>query len=234
MRDYYGLEYNPSNTCSADITGDPQLGTLANNGGPTQTIAVGAGSAAITTNAGAIAACIAPVYNPTGNTSTGYPGGAGGVDQRGFARSGSRCTVGAYEAITPLTLGPATLSDAGLNGPYNRRVTASGGTGPYTYAVTMGSLPPGLTLNASTGTFSGMPTQAGSYSFTITVTDSAMVTTSQMYTLNVSAPLVQPAPGNHPAVATVVTVPNATPAPRPVVPTLPPPAPTPLPQPVGH
>jgi len=43
------LEFNPSATCgfASPQTGDPLLGALANHGGPTQTMALGAGSAAI-------------------------------------------------------------------------------------------------------------------------------------------------------------------------------------------
>lgn len=51
-------------------------------------------------------------------------------------------------------------------------VKATGGTSPYTFAVTSGTLPAGLSLNASTGAISGTPTTAGtSSSIVITVTD---------------------------------------------------------------
>ena len=40
-----------------------------------------------------------------------------------------------------------------------------------TYSVTSGSLPPGLTLNSSTGTITGTPTAGGAYSFTITASN---------------------------------------------------------------
>ena len=49
---------------------------------------------------------------------------------------------------------------------------ASGGSPPFTWAATAGAAPPGLTLG-SDGSLSGLPTNAGSYSFTVTVTDSA-------------------------------------------------------------
>lgn len=49
----------------------------------------------------------------------------------------------------------------------------SGGTSPYTYSVTTGSLPPGLSLNTSTGQITGTPTTAGSYAATIRATDAA-------------------------------------------------------------
>lgn len=49
--------------------------------------------------------------------------------------------------------------------------SASGGLEPYAYAVSSGSLPPGTTLNGLS--LSGSPTVAGTYTFTVTVTDSA-------------------------------------------------------------
>jgi CSLREA domain-containing protein len=56
---------------------------------------------------------------------------------------------------------------------YSSGVTASGGTGAYAYAVTTGSLPAGLILNAATGVLTGTPTNAAAYNFTITATDSS-------------------------------------------------------------
>jgi hypothetical protein len=50
---------------------------------------------------------------------------------------------------------------------------ASGGSPPFTWAVTAGTLPPGLMLG-SDGSLSGTPTSAGSFAFTVTATDSAL------------------------------------------------------------
>lgn len=69
-------------------------------------------------------------------------------------------------------------------------MASSGGTAPYTFAVTAGSLPAGITLG-SNGTFSGTPTATGSSSFTVTVKDSSLPfqTATQTFTVVVVAPL---------------------------------------------
>jgi Putative Ig domain len=56
---------------------------------------------------------------------------------------------------------------------YSKTVTSSGGIPPVTYAITGGSLPPGLTLNPVTGTISGIPTTPGTYNYTCTGTDAS-------------------------------------------------------------
>ncbi|HEY8051238.1 MAG TPA: putative Ig domain-containing protein [Steroidobacteraceae bacterium] len=75
---------------------------------------------------------------------------------------------------------------------------ASGGSSPFNWAVTAGTVPPGLTLG-SDGSLSGSPTSAGSYSFTVTVTDSASTPqrVSAPFTIMVgtpSAPVVSATP----------------------------------------
>jgi type II secretory pathway pseudopilin PulG len=54
---------------------------------------------------------------------------------------------------------------------YSAALSATGGTGSYTWAVISGSLPPGLSLTGST--ISGTPTTAGTYAFTLQITDGA-------------------------------------------------------------
>ena len=67
---------------------------------------------------------------------------------------------------------------------YTQRLQVSGGAAPYSFAVSGGALPAGLLL-ASDGSFSGTPQGAGSYGFTVTVTDANGFTASQAYTLQV-------------------------------------------------
>ncbi|WP_349644919.1 putative Ig domain-containing protein [Bradyrhizobium sp. Leo170] len=89
-----------------------------------------------------------------------------------------------------LTLSPAAgaLTGGTTGIAYSQTVTASGGTAPYTYAVTSGSLPSGLLLDPSTGKVSGTPTTASNSGFTITATDANRATGSAAYTLTISAP----------------------------------------------
>ena len=66
---------------------------------------------------------------------------------------------------------PTTCCNAGRVGSaYLQNFFSSGGVGPFTWSVAAGTLPPGLALTGST--LSGTPTRAGTYSFTIKVTDS--------------------------------------------------------------
>ncbi|HLU10538.1 MAG TPA: putative Ig domain-containing protein [Oceanobacillus sp.] len=91
---------------------------------------------------------------------------------------------------------PTTLPDGSVNTPYTQAITATGGSGSYTFAVTGGTLPPGLTLEAD-GTLSGTPTQGGTYNFTITATDTVTSFYGyRNYTVRIDAmvPTVPPPP----------------------------------------
>jgi hypothetical protein len=70
------------------------------------------------------------------------------------------------------------LPQGAVNSPYGATgqgiiLGASGGTGAYTWSIASGSLPPGMTLNSSSGLLSGTPTTLGNYTFTVKVTDAA-------------------------------------------------------------
>ena len=65
-----------------------------------------------------------------------------------------------------------TPIDGAVGSPYSHTFPSGGGVAPVTFAVTVGSLPPGVTLNASTGVLTGVPTAPGAYAFTIQASDS--------------------------------------------------------------
>jgi len=88
---------------------------------------------------------------------------------------------------SPLTITSTSLPAGSINISYNATLTASGGTTPYTWSVSSGQLPVGITL-ASSGAISGTPTTAGSYGFTLQVADSAGHQISQAYTLSIGSP----------------------------------------------
>ena len=65
---------------------------------------------------------------------------------------------------------PANSAPVGL--AYSSTLTAGGGTPPYTFSITQGSLPAGLTLNSTTGAITGTPTTGGAQQFAAVATDS--------------------------------------------------------------
>jgi hypothetical protein len=87
---------------------------------------------------------------------------------------------------------PSPLPGATGGAAYTQPIGASGGTQPYTFAVTAGSLPAGLAFSSG-GTLSGTPTSIGTFPFSVTVTDANSSTATQAYQLTVAAPAL-PAP----------------------------------------
>jgi len=69
---------------------------------------------------------------------------------------------------------------------YSTAIVTAGGVAPVTFALGPQPLPPGLTLNTSTGAITGTPTTAGSFTFTITPTDAALRTAARTYSITVS------------------------------------------------
>ncbi len=105
-------------------------------------------------------------------------------------------TIGAGLTITTTALPNATVGVA-----YSQTLTAAGGTQPYTWSISKGSLPSPLVLNSSTGAITGTPAAAATASFTVTVTDSASNTATQNLTLTIVTP---------PVITTTSPLPNAT------------------------
>ena len=84
-----------------------------------------------------------------------------------------------------ITVNPASLPSGFITAPYSQTLSASGGASPYTFAVSSGALPPGVTLS-SAGALSGAPTTAGEFNFTVTATDANSCAGSRSYTIFVN------------------------------------------------
>jgi sugar lactone lactonase YvrE len=116
--------------------------------------------------------------NPSTGVLSGIPTGANNIaylftitatDSSNDSASEQYALIIGHPAIV---LTPAILSGT-YGTAYNQKISASGGIGPYTYALASGSsLPAGLSLSSS-GAITGMPAapSATAYSFTITATD---------------------------------------------------------------
>ena len=87
-----------------------------------------------------------------------------------LSEGSTTAAVPAAQIVVSATLLPATVGNS-----YNAVIAVSGGKAPYTFAVRTGQLPPGLTLNSTTGSISGMPKAPGSYNFAISVTDQSKI-----------------------------------------------------------
>ncbi len=95
---------------------------------------------------------------------------------------GGQVSLTIVRTCPAITFTTTSLPNAVVGTPYNATVSATGGTTPYSYAVTLGSLPAGLTMTTA-GAISGTPTAAGAFTFTITATDAADCTGSRTFTV---------------------------------------------------
>jgi IPT/TIG domain/Putative Ig domain/Pectate lyase superfamily protein len=93
--------------------------------------------------------------------------------------------------IPALQIFTTSLPVGSVENPYSSTITATGGTPPYSWGTTGGSLPTGLLLSSATGVIAGTPTVAGSFSFTAQVKDAKATSSSTGLSLNIST---DPAP----------------------------------------
>src|SRR5947199_113829 len=112
-------------------------------------------------------------------------------------------------SIPPLQVTSSQLSGGTAGTTYSATLSASGGTSPYSWSVSSGTLPTGLSLSSS-GTLSGTPTVAGAFPFTVAVKDAASASASASLSINVvtaAAPSVSiSSPANGATVSGTTTV----------------------------
>ncbi len=202
----YSLSFNAAVTVGPSTLPNPVVGTayaqtVSGNGGTgsyafTLTagnlppgLALTTGTSASATKASSGSTAVTVLNAPTGALA-GMPTAAGtytftitATDSLGFAG------VRAYT----LTVAPPTLvlvspiGNGAVGSPYSQSLVVTGGTAPYTYSLAGGQLPPGLTLNPTTGALSGVPTTPGTYTVTIIATDANGATGTFAQTIEVVA-----------------------------------------------
>jgi hypothetical protein len=107
------------------------------------------------------------------------------MDAKGVTWS-KQFTIAVASGLTIVTA--PTLPSGSVGVAYSQTFFAAGGTPPYAWIVTAGSLGD-LTLDPSTGRIHGTPTSSGNLNFTVQVTDSASVTARKQFTLTIASSL---------------------------------------------
>jgi hypothetical protein len=134
------------------------LALVGGFGGPQGNHGAAPGNGALLLVGAASGLAVSPVYPGAGASSV----------------NGQAPSVSVSVASTLQALWPDPLPNAILGAPYIYTLTASGGVSPYTFAVTSGTLPAGLSLNPATGVVSGTPTATVNMdAVTFSVTDSS-------------------------------------------------------------
>jgi hypothetical protein len=183
--------------------GSPYSQTVSATGGSGYTWSISAGALPSTLT-----------INPSSGLISGtYSGHAGTTNFTVEVMTSSGCSATQALSIvencsSSIMLSPTSLPNGTVAASYGTQtLSGSGGTPSYTFAVTTGSLPAGLSLNTNTGAITGTPTSDTSQTFTVTVTDTNGCTGTQQYTVTPACPTVSLSPGgSNPQVLTAGTV----------------------------
>ena len=177
----------PGQTCTFTLTPTAQaFPSNASNGTINVTTQDGCGWTALS-NAAFITVTSGASGNGNGTVRYSIAANATGSARWGTISIAGQ-TFTATQSATGFAPGPLAITSGSLlptavqNQSYSTTLTATGGTGVYSWTVTSGSLPPGLTLSPA-GVISGVPTTQGVYPFTITVTDTNNTSLSQAFTI---------------------------------------------------
>jgi hypothetical protein len=99
-------------------------------------------------------------------------------------------TTATVTVVGPLTITTTSLGNGTVHAPYSHTLTAAGGSTPYSWTLTSGTLPAGLSLNASTGLIGGTataPVSSTPLTFRVTDTSSPVQTATANLTLTIVA-----------------------------------------------
>ena len=156
------------------VIGHTTTFTAAGSGNPTPTLQWQVSTNGGTTF-GAISGATSASYTVTGsNLDNGYVYRALFVNPVGSTPSDpATLTVVKPLSITTTSLPSGTLYSVS-HVTYTEQLSASGGNPPYKWKVSAGQLPPGMTLDATTGLLKGKATATGTFSFTVKVVDTSI------------------------------------------------------------
>jgi Putative Ig domain len=93
-------------------------------------------------------------------------------------------------AVADLRFQTSSLPNASIGRPYSAPIVVTGGTPPLEWKLIQGRLPPGISLQSTSGILSGSPTAPGNYNFTVTVFDTTPKTITANFTIRVEDYLV--------------------------------------------
>lgn len=99
------------------------------------------------------------------------------------------------QSVAGVTAPLVLASQAYLNQLFTFTLTGTGGTPPYSWTITTGNLPPGLSLS-STGVISGTPTNVGNFSFAYTATDATGASSATVGQIDILRAPLAPADGD--------------------------------------
>lgn len=129
----------------------------------------------------------------TPSQSGSFPFTAQVMDAQAPADVATRALTLTVAAVPPppppvptLNITTTSLPLARRNRNYSRALAATGGVQPYAWRIANGTLPPGLTLNASTGVVSGRSTRIGTYAFTVEVRDARTPAVTDTQSLSIT------------------------------------------------
>ena len=163
-----------SATVAANSSANPI--TLSLSGGAATSVAVSTAASHGTATASGTSITYTPTAGYSGSDTFAYTA-------TNASGTSSPATVTITVSPPTLSVTPTTLPNGTQGSAYSQTLSASGGTAPYSYAITAGALPAGLTLNTSTGVISGTPSASGTANLTITATDANSATGARAYSL---------------------------------------------------
>lgn len=121
---------------------------------------------------------------PTATNQTAPHTDANQATNHQFLRASANTAFGpSYYLPAPVA---SALKGGAIGTAYSETITAVNGTSPYTFAITSGSLPAGLSMSSG-GVITGTPTTAATSTFTVTVTDANSYTGSQSFSITIAA-----------------------------------------------